>query len=479
MRALVLVLTTVLAGCVTVGPDYTAPETAAPATWNAKLAAGVSVAQPDAATLARWWTVLDDPVLSRLIERALAGSLDLRQAQARVREARARRGFAGADRFPTLAAAASASKTRGSEETTAAGVTTELYSAGFDASWELDLFGGKRRALEAAEAGLQASEEDRRDVLVSLTAEVALNYVELRSFQARLAIAEANLAAQSETYDITRWRAEAGLTTQLDVESARFNLEQTRASVPTLRSGLEQARNRLVVLLGQPPGYLADELGKGRAIPVTPVELAVGVPADVLRRRPDVRRAERQLAAQTAQVGVATAARYPGFTLLGSIGLEALSSGRLFTSAARTSSAGANIGWTMFDAGRIRQNIEVQSALQEQALIAYEAAVLAALRDVENALVAYAEEQTRRGSLAEAAQAAKTAADLAGQQYTSGLVDFQVVLDAQRSLLSLQDQLASSEGEVTSNLIRLYKALGGGWASLEPDTEKKPGAPSP
>jgi outer membrane protein TolC len=194
--------------------------------------------------------------------------------------------------------------------------------------------------------------------------------------------------------------------------------------------------------------------------------VAVGVPADVLRRRPDVRAAERRLAAQTAEVGVATAARYPGFALLGSIGIEALSGSRLFTSAARTTSAAANASWTLFDAGRLRQNVEVQSALQQQALIGWESAVLVALGDVENALVAFGEEQARREALVDATRAAELASTIATQQYNAGLIDFQVVLDAQRSLLSLQDQLATSEGEVSSNLIRLYKALGGGWTSL-------------
>jgi outer membrane protein TolC len=244
-----------------------------------------------------------------------------------------------------------------------------------------------------------------------------------------------------------------------------------------LRSGTEQAANRLAVLLGQAPGSLGDALGVPRAIPVAPVGIAVGVPADVLRRRPDVRRAERQLAAQTAQVGVATAARYPDFTLLGSVGLEALSTARLLTSTALASSIGASAGWTIFDAGRLRQNVEVQNALQEQALIAYESAVFVALRDVENALVAYGEEQARRDALAVAARAAGTAADLAGQQYVSGLVDFQVVLDAQRSALVLQELLATSEAEVASNLVRLYKALGGGWTSLASEIPEIQGAP--
>jgi NodT family efflux transporter outer membrane factor (OMF) lipoprotein len=466
-----LLLLLLLAGCATVGPDYVPPEVSAPAHWTAELESGLTAKHVDTQALANWWTVLNDPILSSLIERAVAGNLDLKEARARVREARARRGISQADRFPTIDTTVSASQSHGSEET-GSGETRELYAAGFDASWELDLFGGIRRSVEAAEAELRASEEDLRDVLVSLLAEVALNYVEVRSFQTRLSIAEANLDTQTETYNITQWRFEAGLTTQLDVEQARYNLEQTRSQIPTLQTGFEQARNRLAVLLGQHSGFLKDALAEPKAIPVTPLEVAIGLPADVLRRRPDVRRAERQLAAQTAQVGVATADLYPKLSLIGSIGLEALSPGNLFLSCARTSAIRSNIGWTIFDAGRIRQNIKVQTAVQEQALIQYEAAVLTALEEVENALVAYADEQVRRRSLVKASQAAQRAVDLAQNQYVSGLIDFQVVLNAQRSLLSLQDQLATSEGEVTSNLITLYKALGGGWTSLVPDEKK-------
>ncbi|MCJ7596539.1 MAG: efflux transporter outer membrane subunit, partial [Desulfobacterales bacterium] len=316
---------------------------------------------------------------------------------------------------------------------------------------------------------LQASQEGLRDVLVSLVAEIGLNYVEVRTYQARLAVAEANLKSQEETLDLTRWRYEAGLSDELAVEQARYNLENTRSQIPTLRTGLEGAKNRIAVLLGEPPGAVRAEMERPMPVPVTPLEVTVGVPADTLRHRPDIRRAERELAAQTARVGVATADLYPKLTLSGSIGLESLSLGRLLISGTRNSSIGPRLTWRIFDAGAVRQNIEVQSALQEQALVQYETAVLSALEEVENALVAYANEQVRRQSLAAATQAAKRAAGLARDRYASGLIDFQVVLDAERSLLTLQGQLAQSDGAVTSNLITLYKALGGGWTSLTPD----------
>ena len=458
----------IFAGCATVGPDYVKPDTPMPEAWHTPAKNNLAGDHLNKEALADWWAILDDPVLTNLVESAVAGNFDLKEARARVREARARRGISEAGRFPTIDANGSARSNRSSEET-GSGSERELYAAGFDAAWELDVFGGKKRAVEAAGAEQQASEEDLRDVLVSLLAEVALNYVDLRSFQTRLSVAEASLEAQKKTYDITRWRRQAGLTTQLDVEQAKYSLDQTRAQIPGLQTGLEQTKNRLAVLIGQHPGSLRDTLAERKAIPVTPLEMAVGVPADILRRRPDVRRAERQLAAQTAQIGVATADLYPKFSLLGSIGLEALSPGNLFSLGSRTHGIGATVAWPLFDAGAIRSNIEVQNALQEQALIRYEAAVLTALEDVENALIAYAKEQNRRQSLTEATEAARRAVDLAQKQYSSGLIEFGNVLIAQRSLLSLQDQLAVSEGEVTSNLIALYKSLGGGWKSLMPD----------
>lgn len=461
----------ILYGCAAVGPAYVPPKTSVSPTWHTELKGGLSVEGMSPETLAAWWTTLNDPELSNLTNRAVAGNLDLKKATARVRESRARRGLAKADLFPTLDATGSTTWSRSSKDT-GTGKTSDLYAASFDAGWELDIFGGVRRSVEAAEADLHASKEGLRDVLVSLLAELALNYVEVRTFQARLTVAEANLKAQNETYQLTLWRYQAGLGDELAVQQARYNLENTRSQIPTLRTGLEEAMNRIAVLLGEQPGKVHEELGKQVPIPVTPLMVVVGVPADVLRRRPDIRRAERQLAAQTARIGVATADLYPKLTLSGSIGLEALSLSNLSSSGTWSLSGSPKITWAIFKAGAIRQNIEVQSALQEQYLVAYEAAVLSALEEVENALVAYAEEQQRRQSLSEATQAAQKAVELAQHKFQAGLTDFSNVLDAQRSLLSFLDQLAQSDGTVTSNLVRLYKALGGGWTSLTLDEKK-------
>ncbi len=459
-----LVLGSLLSGgCLTAGPDYERPLSRAPAHWSAGVDGAVAAGKLDPAALSRWWGVFGDPVLSDFVSLARRNNLDVKQAEARLRKARAQRLLAQAERLPTVAADASARRSRGSERT-GSGAAATSYASGFDASWELDLFGAKRRAAESAEASLQASQEALSDVLVSLLAEVALNYVQYRSCQVRLGILGANLAAQTETYEITCWRHQANLVTQLDVDQARVILEQTRAEIPVFRSELDQAEHQLATLLGQAPGSLKARLAAGPpAVPVAVAALAVGVPADVLRQRPDVRGAERKLAAQTAQIGVAAAARYPDLTLSGSLGVEALALGDLYTAGARTAQGLLKAGLTAFDGGRIRQSIAVQTALQEEALAAYEAAVLTALKDVEDALVAYANEQARQRALQAAAAAAASACQLARDNYASGLVDFQTVLNTQQSLLTVQTALASSQAGVSSDLIRLYKALGGGW----------------
>ncbi|ACN14737.1 RND efflux transporter, outer membrane lipoprotein [Desulforapulum autotrophicum HRM2] len=459
---LVTVFMALSGGCVPVGPDYVAPGfNRMPGRWTPEMTGGMSAVPLDSKALASWWIVLDDPVLTGLITRAIDVNLDLRKTRAVLREARARLLISGTDAFPTIKTDASAVRRYQDDE------SGSSYNAGFDAFWEMDVFGRVQRAREAATADLEADQESMGDVRVSLVAEVALNYIGVRSFQARLAIAQKSLAVQEETLQLTQWQRQAGLTSQLDVEQARSSLEETRASVPDLQTGLGQVMNQLALLLGQYPGTLYKALSVPAPVPVAPMEIAVGVPAEVLRRIPTVRQAERQLAAQTARVGVATAEQYPQFTLNGSIGFDALSiHDLLFESASRIFSIGPAFSWTLFDAGRLRQNIEVQNALTQQAAIEYEKAVLTALKDVEDALVAYGGEQVRRQSLLGASTAQQDALDLARDQYASGMVNFQVVLDAQRSLLSLQNQLAVSNGAVTSDLIRLYKALGGGWTPL-------------
>jgi NodT family efflux transporter outer membrane factor (OMF) lipoprotein len=462
-------------GCTTVGPDYTAPELNPPIKWNGENSGQITSDPLDPAALNQWWTTLQDPLLTRLINNAVSGNLNLRDAESRIRESRARRGVRASSRFPTLNASGNITRSRISETsfydgTSYAGSTNTLYAGSFDASWEVDLFGRIQRQVEAAQAGLEASEENYRDVLVTLLAEVALNYLEVRTQQARLEVARENLESQTKTVDLVRTNVEAGETSRLDLEQALTNLETTRSTIPSLESSLAQAKNRLAILLGQPPGSLEKELVEYRSIPLAPPQVAVGVPADVLRRRPDIRQAERTLAAATAKIGVATADLYPSLTLFGSIGIESLDSGNFLSSASRTFGINPSLQWNLFDAGRIRNNHDIVSAQQEQALIAYEAVVLNALRDVEDSIVAYGKEMVRRQALVDGEQSARRALAIAQDQYKAGETDFLSVLEAQRSLLSLQDQLAASNGQVTTNVIRLFKALGGGWSPLAPET---------
>lgn len=461
-------LAVALGGCAAVGPDYSEPQLAVPAGWSA----GTGTDAMDAVLLARWWHGFGDPVLDRLVADALAANLDLAQARARLREARARRGVAGAALAPSVDASLSGSRSRSSGQS-GSGSTRELYSAGFDASWELDVFGGVRRSVEAAQADLEASVESLSDTRVSLAAEVALNYIDLRTAEQRLAIAEESIAYRGENHQIIRWRQQAGLVSELDLAQATTDLESTRAVLPPLRTAVIEAKNRLAVLLGRNPGELESLVHADRPIPLAAAEIVAAIPADTLRQRPDVRVAERRLAAQTARLGEAEAARYPSFRLSGSLGLEALELDALADRDANTHSLFGGITAPVFNAGRIAANIEIQDALVEQARLAYRAAVLAALEEVENALTAVANTDARRAKLAEAAAAARTTLAIAEYRYASGLADFLSVLDAQRTQLSLDEQLAGSTGELARAQIRLYKALGGGW-STEPLPAKEP-----
>jgi len=476
LGSLLLLPLTLQFACRSVGPDYKKPTIPAPPNWSSDLSGGLQAAAIDDDALARWWTTLNDPTLESLIERAVRGNLDVRRAAVALREARAERGIAQSDRFPTITTSALTSFNRGSDRM-GESATVGLFSSGFDAGWEADFFGGVRRSIEAADATLEASQETLRDTLVSLVAEVAINYVELRQLQRQLSIADNNLSIQQDSLRLAEQRYGAGLTSRLDVDQARYNVADTRSRIPILQIRAEQAKNRLAVLLGTNPGELSNELRQAAPIPVGPAQLAVGIPADTLRRRPDVRRAERILAARTARIGVATAARYPHFGLPGSIGYDAISRGNPLSLGNLIGSLGASAFYTFFDAGRLRQQVEIENALQEQAFLDYQSSILLSLEDVEAALVAYVDQQVRRRSLQEAAESAARAVEVVRANYVAGLVDFQPVLESQRSLLSFQDQLAQTDGAVTSELIRLYKALGGGWSPLPPQPQPPPGRP--
>jgi NodT family efflux transporter outer membrane factor (OMF) lipoprotein len=449
------VLVFALAGCATTGPDRHA--SAQPSIERQEGPAQPDPRSPD------WWAVLNDPILVGLLERLEKEDLDLSEAMTRLREARGRRSVLGADRFPLI----SATRTQDSDETDP-DRTNEWYFEAYDAGWEMDVFGGPRAATRATEAELEVGVEDVRDLFVTLFAEVALNYVEVRSLQSRLSLANEHIASQSEIYIVTPWRRKERVARKRDLERARLNLDETRAQIPNLEMGLAEAQHRLAVLLGISPDELLAELAAPGAVPSARLGLAVGVPANTLRQRPDVRRAERDLVAQVDPVKTGPDQR---FSLSGSIGLDAMSR------AARVSLIQRNVDWTPFDADSIRQKIKVRTPLQEQALTDYEIAVITALKEVDDVLVAYTKGEAHRESLERAVEAAKSAAEVADKRYISDKVSFDAVRTARRSLLSLQDQLATSEGEVASNFIRLYKALGGGWAPLDgtarrPDTSR-------
>lgn len=474
-RFLALAALAGLSGCVSVGPDYVPPSIAVPAAWSSLDGRGPA---HDAAAedLGRWWRGLGDPLLTQLVDEALRANLDLRNAAARLREARARRSEALAGFFPSLSASGDGSRSQSSRET-GSGLTRELYSASLDASWELDVFGGTRRGFEAAGADVESSEADLQDTRVSIAAETALNLVEFRTLQERLRIARDNLDSQTETLQLTGWRAQAGLVGSQDVEQARSNLEQTRSQIPALEISLAETEHALEILLGGAPGSLRERLQDGGTLPSVPERVAVGIPADALRQRPDIRAAERALAAETARVGVAEAARYPSFTLSGSIGLEALTLQTLGGSGTGTTSLLAGITVPIFEAGRLRSRVEAQDAVREQALVAYEKAVLEALQEVEDALVSLARSGERAKALGEAADAARNAAEMARMRYGSGLIDFQSVLDTERSVRTIEDSLASARADGVLALIRLYKAMGGGWpaqAESAPAAKDKP-----
>jgi NodT family efflux transporter outer membrane factor (OMF) lipoprotein len=465
---LLALATVALAGCA-VGPDYHPPKARAPANWSEAQLGGTTNSAP---TVVEWWKTFNDPELNSLVERAVGANYDLRIAEGRLHEARALRAGALFDLGPKIDSSAGYTDARQSRNSLpfSGSATnfnyrfhTDLYDAHFDASWEMDVFGGKRRALQEANALLASVEEDRRDVLVSVLAEVARNYVDVRNFQQRLAIANKNIAAQQDVVEIARARFHAGLASELDAKEAEVLLATTQSQVPTFEELLKQAVHRLGVLIGKEPGALLDELSATAPIPVPPPDVPVGLPSDLLRRRPDIRRAERQLAAATANIGVQTAELFPKFSLTGAAGFQSFSAGDWFSGGSKYWSAGPTVTWRILDLGHVRSQIRTANAQAQQSLAMYDKAVLTSLEDVENALVAYSREQVRHRSLQEAVDASRSAVEISNELYKNGLASFLNVVDAERSLYQAEDELVQSERSVTVNLVVLYKALGGGW----------------
>jgi NodT family efflux transporter outer membrane factor (OMF) lipoprotein len=488
-------------GC-TVGPDYVPPSPAMPAAFSEapRTPSGAKIV-PGAEALRLWWMSFQDPTLDSLITRAVANNRDLRMAVSRIRQARAERGIASAAFYPAVGLSAGGNVSRGSENVVIPaaalgvpsgsvakprslasgtppavggpvspfglgglpGVTTTIYQAGFDASWEIDVFGGTRRAVESADAGIGSAEEDQRLVLVSLTAEVAARYVAFRGLQDRARIARENLASQQSALGITRDKQTAGLATDLEVSRQAAQVALTASLIPSLESSERDELHALAYLLAVGPADLDAELLPERRLPPLPQEVPIGLPSDLLRRRPDVRRAERELARATAEVGVATADLYPKFSITGLFGVDSSHIRDLPKWSSRYFTLAPGVTWPVLDWGRIRGTIAVRTELQEQALLAYENAVSLALKEVDDALAHYLRELDRRTALADAVAASRRAMELSRQRYEQGFFDQLAVIDSQRALLVAEDSYSQSDGALRTHLVALFKALGGGW----------------
>lgn len=432
---------------------------------------GNVLSEPDPEILAKWWESLDDEMLTQLVEWSLQSNRDLASARSKVTEARAALGINKAALLPWLDNTDYWYNSRTPVQTGGAGKGVDIYRLGIDASWEIDIFGGKRESVKAGAASLEAQYALLHASWVSLSAEVALNYLTLRTLQERLLVAERNLLLQRETLEMLQSRVDAGLSDHLALNQSKYTFEQTKAEIPPIKNSIEEIKNMLAVLTGRVPGSLNEMLDEKRAIPMLDSEKMIGIPANSIRQRPDIFAAERQLVAQIARKKSARADLWPKFYLLGSIGTEGLDTGSLFEGPNKAYSFGPKIVWPIFHAGAIRNNIKVQTARQEQYLAAYEQTVLKAVSEVRNALTAGIEERKRNEALRRGIEAAQTALDVANDKYMNGLTDFNNVINAQRALLTLSEACAISDGQITSSSVRLFKALGGGWAPLSEEYE--------
>jgi NodT family efflux transporter outer membrane factor (OMF) lipoprotein len=467
-------MTLIISGCAMVGPDYVKPTVPEPGEW---LEAEDPQIKSEMADFSQWWTGFNDPILNKLVESAYQQNLPLQIAGLRILEARAQLGIAIGFQYPQQQQAVALGFVNQSSDNGPNQAFADRYfmdyQVGFDATWELDIWGKFRRAIQSGMANLEASIADYDDILVALTAEVARTYVIIRTLEERLAVAHENVRIQKRSLEIAEVRFKAGAVTELDVSQARALLRSTEATIPTLESDLRQAKNAMAILLGKLPGEIDETLGPPGLIPAVPLEVAVGIPTELLRRRPDIRFAERALAAQSALIGFAKADLYPHFSLFGSIGLEASSKvdyrsnnssfSELFSSDSFTYMAGPSINWDIFSYGRITNRVRVEDARFQELAINYEDIVLKAAQEVENAMVGFLRTQEAVVFLGDGVKASKRSVDLSMIQYREGLVDYQRVLDTQRFLTEQQDSLVTTAGVVVANLIAIYKALGGGW----------------
>jgi len=466
MKYSLLLIPFLLTGCA-LGPDYMPVKWDLSPVWKEKPATVSLADNPKAEIDKEWWKTFDDPALNDLITKALVNNLDIKIAMAHIKEARAERLGVIAGQLPEVDATANAGRTKNSANTFSlgGGKPFNAFNAGFDASWEADIFGG-RRAIEAANATLEAAQESAHDVEVTLLGDVASQYIAVRNYQNQIKVAEENLAAQRDTLELTQSRSQAGLVSNIDVTQAQALVQTTESDIPALRASMRQSLHSLEILLGEQPGALENLVAETPPVPVSAHEVVTGAPADILRNRPDIREAERQLAAATAVQGVALAEMFPKISLSSMLGLGSSQTSNLLTGASRTWSLGAGALLPVLDFGRIRADINIADAQQEQAFLNYQKTVLNALKEVENALVAYTQEKDRLVSVTQSVESDKTAAHLIDMRYHKGLISFLNVLDAQRSLYAAQIAQAQSRAALSTDLIVLYKVLGGGWQNV-------------
>jgi NodT family efflux transporter outer membrane factor (OMF) lipoprotein len=492
MRIAVVALLLAPAAC-TVGPNYhtlSAVKMGVPEQFAADIAPGAEA--PNEKELASWWAALGDPLLDQLVSQALFASPDIEAAGARLRQARASYKQARASLFPTLDGNASVGRTNllgkgaggfiatpggdGSSTSFATSGSFNQFNASLDAAYEVDLFGGVRRSIEAAKGDYASAAENLRDAQRTIVAEVALDYIDARSSQERLAIAQSNLKSEDETVQLVGWRVKAGLVSSLDLAQAKAEREQTAATIPAFETSFAQSVNALAILIGQAPGSVAPRFDPPKPVPIADRALGADVPAAVLAQRPDVRAAERTLAAATARIGVAKADLYPALRLTGSLGGNGTSIGDIGTFL--TGTLLSAISAPIFHGGAIRAEIENARGGADLALADYRKAVLTALSDVENALVSLANSRRRVVTLSAAVDDSHSALIFAQSQYRAGLIDFQTLLDSQRTLLSSQDSLAQARADRATGLVQLYKALGGGWQAAPMPASALPNTPA-
>jgi len=455
---LVLPLLWLMAGCM-VGPDYQRPDTHLPSKWSfAKQPDGAA----NSADLARWWRRFHDSKLNSLVEQAVVVNLDIKQAIARLQQARAERLAASASFWPWINGSGSLQDidSNGSGPTSG---HSRSYQGGASASWEIDFFGGNRRKMESTDAAVTAAAADLDAMRLSMAAEVALTYCQLRSFQDLLSVAHENLTTQEESAKITRDRRSAGFASDLDVANAAALVATTKAAIPSLETSVAQSTHAISVLLARPPADLTAFLSDRHPVPSDVSAVPTGVPSDLLRRRPDVRSAEANAHAATAQIGVAVADLFPKFSLNGSVNQQSANLSNWLSPSARVTSYGPSFNWALFQGGAIQANIRVQQALRAQSVLAYRKTVLTALQEVEDAMIASTNARKRHTALADAVSANRSAVEISLKLYTNGQIEFINVLNAQRSLLQSQSDFSQNKLALASNLISLYKALGGGW----------------